>query len=307
MLDCVIRGGTVVDGTGAPAFRADVGVHDGRIVAVGAIEDAGTRTVDAFELVVCPGFVDLHTHYDAQIMWDPYATPSCLHGVTTLIGGNCGFTIAPLGTDAAEYLGPMLAVVEGMPLASLEQGLDWAWHSFGDWLDRVDGRLGVNAGFLVGHSALRRAVMGPDAVGMAASPAQIEQMVRLLHESIGAGGLGFSSSWGQTHVDADAQPVPSRAADTEELVTLAAAAGEHAGTTLAFMPGVPPLSADAIDAMIRMSHAADRPLNWNLFRLIENDRDAAEARLAPSVRAASTVLACWRCSSHPFRRPCSRS
>ena len=150
MLDLVIRGGSIIDGTGRERFRADVGVGDGRIVAIGDITEPAARTIDAEGRVVTPGFVDLHTHYDPQVMWDPAATPSSLHGVTSVFGGNCGFSIAPVTPDAAEYLIPMLARVEGMSVASLEAGLDLMWDGFGSWLDRLEGNLAVNAGFMVG-------------------------------------------------------------------------------------------------------------------------------------------------------------
>ena len=176
MLDSVIRGGTVVDGTGAPARQADVGIRDGRIVEIGKISDDAAETIDADGLVVAPGFVDPHTHYDAQLFWDPAATPSNLHGVTSMIAGNCGFTLAPVKPEDADYLRRMMAKVEGMPLPALETGVPWSWRSFGEYLDAVDDRVGLNVGFLVGHCALRRNVMGAEAIGNEATPEQLAAM-----------------------------------------------------------------------------------------------------------------------------------
>ncbi len=286
VLDVKIRGGEVVDGTGGPRRRADVGVRDGRVVAIGAVDEDATRTIDADGLVVTPGFVDIHTHYDAQVLWDPATTPSPFHGVTSVVGGNCGFTIAPVEPSETEYLTRMLARVEGMPLESLVAGVPYDWRSFGEYLARLDGTLAVNAGFLVGHSALRRVVMGDDAVGHEAKREHVEAMTRLLGESLEAGGLGFSSSQATTHNDGNGDPVPSRSATPEELVALASEAGRHEGTTLEFIPSVGGFNEEHLELMARMSQAADRPLNWNV--LVPN---AARAEFAWNALQASDYAA----------------
>ena len=286
MLDVLITGGTVVDGTGAPGRAADVAIRDGRIVGVGPTDEPAKERIDARGKVVAPGFVDIHTHYDAQAFWDPTLSPSPFHGVTTVVGGNCGFSIAPLVPEAGDYLRRMLARVEGMPLESLESGVPWDWRSFGEYLDRLEGRLAVNAGFLVGHSAIRRVVMGKAAVGETATAEQMEAMARLLGESIAAGGLGFSSSFAPTHNDGDGQPVPSRFATREELLRLARVVGEHPGTTLEFLPAVGAFEESHKDIMAAMSATANRPLNWNVLAVSSYNRELCDGQLDASDYAA---------------------
>jgi N-acyl-D-aspartate/D-glutamate deacylase len=285
VLDCKIVGGEVVDGTGAPRRRADVGIADGRVVVVGTDLGAARRTIDAEGRVVAPGFIDSHTHHDAQLAWDPAATPSPLHGVTTSIGGNCGFTIAPLEPGEGDYLRRMLARVEGMPLESLEAGLTWDWRSFGEWLGTMEGRIALNAGFLVGHSTLRRLAMGADAVGESADERRLARMVAYLHEALAEGGLGLSSSLGASHSDGDGNPVPSRAASTDELIALARGARDHPGTTLGLNPGAGPFRDDVLDLMSDMSLAADRPLNWNALLVHTGRAEAVHRELAASDHA----------------------
>ncbi|MGE0384074.1 MAG: amidohydrolase family protein [Gammaproteobacteria bacterium] len=267
-LDLKITGGMIVDGTGGAAYLGDVGVRDGRIVALGKVDQSARETVDAEGRVVAPGFVDIHTHYDAQVFWDPTLSPSSHHGVTTIVGGNCGFSIAPLNgvQEDAEYLMRMLARVEGMPLESLRAGVPWNWRTTAEYLGLIEGRLAINAGFMVGHSALRRAVMGARAVGDKATEDEIRQMQALLRDGLAAGGMGFSTTVSPSHNDAEGNPVPSRHATDAEIYALAAVAGEFEGTTLELLPNtVEPFTEDQYRRLAQMSLAAKRPVNWNVL------------------------------------------
>ena len=286
MFDVVIRNGLVVDGTGSPGRLADVAISDGRIVAVGEVSDSGDREIDAEGFVVAPGFVDVHTHFDAQVFWDTTLSPSPLHGVTTVISGNCGFTIAPLEPEHGDYMMQMLARVEGMPLTSLQEGVPWNWRTFGEYLDAIDGSLMPNAGFLVGHSALRRTVMGERSVGEFASDDELRAMKELLAESIAAGGLGFSSSWAKTHNDADGDAVPSRHASETELVELCSVLRDTSAVALEFIPTIERFDEEVYQLLTDMSVAADRPLNWNVIFANARQADIIEEKLQASDFAA---------------------
>ena len=296
-----IRGGTVVDGTGAEPYRADVVLEGERVASIAPANgnDAGVgadTVIDASGMLVAPGFVDLHTHYDAQLFWDPTASPSPLHGVTTVLGGNCGFSIAPLSADGADYITRMMARVEGMPLAALRSGVPWDWRSFGEWLGRLDGRIAVNAGFLVGHSTLRRLVMGERAVGGAASAEDLDAMEAALHASLDEGALGFSTSQVHTHNDGDGNPVPSRSASRAEMERLAAAVRPHEGTTIELIVAgcLNGFTDEEIDFMATMSLLADRPVNWNVLGVSAMNPDGAWSQLGAGSAAAergATVMA----------------
>ncbi|MEU1169753.1 N-acyl-D-amino-acid deacylase family protein [Streptomyces microflavus] len=293
MLDHLIRRATVVDGTGGPAYTADVGIRGGRIAVIaepGTIAEEAVTSEDADGLVLAPGFVDPHTHYDAQLFWDPYATPSMNHGVTTVAGGNCGFTLAPLHPDRpedADYTRRMMSRVEGMALAALEEGVDWTWSTFREYLDALEGRIAVNAGFMVGHCALRRHVMGADAVGGQPTPAQMDAMLALFHDAMDAGAWGLSTTQSSTHADGDGEPVASRHALPEELLALSRAVGEHEGTQLeAIVAGcLDQFSDEEIDLFVDMTAAAGRPLNWNVLTIDAAVPERVPRQLIPSERA----------------------
>jgi N-acyl-D-aspartate/D-glutamate deacylase len=224
MADLVIRGALVCDGSGREAVRGDVAVTGDRIEAVGRVAARGTREVDGAGLALAPGFIDLHTHYDCQLFWDPQASPSPWHGVTTVVMGNCGFTIAPCRPADRETLMQLLLFVEGMPIETLRAGIAWEWEDFAGYLAALERRgIGPNVAAFIGHSAIRLNVMGKAAVERTATPAERAAMAALVREGMAAGALGWSTSLSPTHFFGDGTPAPSRLADAEELLELAAA------------------------------------------------------------------------------------
>jgi N-acyl-D-aspartate/D-glutamate deacylase len=223
-LDLLIRGGTIVDGSGAARYRGDVGVRGGRIVEIGRIRSAAERTVDADGLIVSPGFIDGHTHMDAQVAWDRIGSCSCWHGVTTVIMGNCGFALAPCRPADREWFARCLTAVEDIPTEAMLAGIDWTWETFPEYLATVD-RLpkAINYGAYLGHSALRMYVMGKRALTEKATEDDLTRMVAAVKEAVRAGAMGFSSSRATTHVTPDDTPVASRIADWSELDRLVGA------------------------------------------------------------------------------------
>jgi len=234
--DLVIRGGSIVDGTGMPRFSADLAVKDGRIVKIGRVDEPATRVVDADGAVVAPGFIDVHTHYDVQLDWDPLASPSCFHGVTTVLTGNCGFTLAPSKPEDVPWLAAMLSRVEGMSKQALAAGFTFGGGGFAEFWERLEGRLGVNAGGYVGHCAVRRFVMGDAASERTASEDEIAAMQELVRQSMREGALGLSTSQLDIHVGEDGREVPSNHAAPEEILALASVLAEFDHGAIEIIP-----------------------------------------------------------------------
>ncbi|MEY4607183.1 MAG: hypothetical protein RLY45_1943 [Actinomycetota bacterium] len=228
--DVLIKGGVVVDGTGAPMRRADVGIVNSRIAAVGELAtSSATQVIDATDRLVTPGFVDIHTHLDAQIAWDPKATSSCFHGVTSVVMGNCGVTFAPCKPDDRETLAEMMESVEDIPRRAILEGLPWDWVTYGEYLASLD-RMpkGVNVGGMVGHCALRQYAMGERGLGEEPpTEADLDVMCALLDEAMSSGALGFSTSRTFLHKVPDGRPVPGTYALPDELYAFAEVMGRH--------------------------------------------------------------------------------
>ena len=225
--DLLIKNGTVVDGSGSPSYRADVAVSGGKIAAIGRINERAKQTIDAEGHVVSPGFVDGHTHMDAQIFWDPIGSCSCYHGVTSVVMGNCGFTLAPCKQEDADMVFRNLERAEDLSRDAMLEGIDWRWETFPEFLDVVDELpKGINYAGYIGHSALRTYVMGERAFADAASEDDVRQMQQLVKQAMQAGAIGFSTSRTFNHLTADDRPVASRLAEWDEVRAIVNAVGE---------------------------------------------------------------------------------
>jgi N-acyl-D-amino-acid deacylase len=267
--DVVIRGGTVVDGTGAPGRRADVAVTDGVVTEVGETvsHGPGARELDASGQIVAPGFIDIHTHYDAQVFWDPSLTPSSYHGVTSVIAGNCGFSIAPCHPEHRALLSRTLQHVEDMSLATLDAGVPWDFETFPQYLDSVTRHgTALNYGCYVGHTAVRLWVMGEAGYERAATDDELDQMRTVVAEAIAAGAAGFATSSSTTHSGDGGRPVPSRLADLHELNTLLEPLRDAQRGVAALLPG----ETIKHDDVFEIQRAIGRPLTWTALLTIKN-------------------------------------
>ncbi len=273
--DIVIRGGEVIDGTGAPRRRADVAITDGRISEIGE-SLSGARTLDAAGQIVAPGFVDIHTHYDAQVFWDPALTPSCFHGVTTVIAGNCGFSIAPTRPEHREVIAKTLENVEDMNVATLTAGIPWDFETFPEYLDSIRRRgsmLNYNA--YVGHTALRLFVMGNEAYERAATEQEIQGMCESLEDGLRAGAAGFATSLAPTHVGMNGKPIPSRWSKREELEALCATVGRVGKGVVAFTPG----DEMPVERIYELQLEVGRPFTWTALLSFPGGGHAASAKI----------------------------
>ncbi len=280
-LDTIIRGGDIVDGTGAASFRGDIGVKDGRIAEIGKIASTAAEEIDADGLTVSPGFIDLHTHLDAQIGWDPDLTPISWHGVTTALMGNCGVTFAPCKPEDREFLAGMMESVEDIPRQAIMSGLPWSWESYGDYLSAVEGlNPGLNIAGLIGHSAVRYYVMGDRSFAETASADEVAEMARIVGEALDAGAVGFSTNRFAPHKAPDGRSIPGTFAEPSELVGIGKAVAARGGVMQAVGANGEVLKAlaDEAGARVLFSYAvgldkgAGRASAESLDRLVE-DRD----------------------------------
>lgn len=261
MYDLKVTGGTIVDGTGAAAYEGDVGVVDGRAVALGDAPHDAADVIDATGRVVAPGFVDIHTHYDAQIMWDRMLTVSPWHGVTTVVTGNCGFGVAPTRPVHRDLIVRTLEKVEGMSADALRAGLgaEWSFESFPEYLDAVEARgSAINLAAMIGHTPVRMHVMGEEATERAATPEEIAAMRAIVAEAVEAGALGFATSKSDTHVGYEGRPVPSRASDAEEIGAIAGALGDAGRGVIQATMG----RGLAFQEFEAIAKATGRPVSW---------------------------------------------
>ena len=224
--DLIIKNGKVIDGSGLPGFHGDVAVNDGRIVEIGKVNGEARQVLNADGLVVAPGIIDNHTHYDAQVTWDPLCTYSCFHGITTVVMGNCSLAMAPAHKEDREMLSGVLSHVEAIPLEAIQAGVKWSWETIPEYLDALDERLGINVAALIGHSAVRRYVMGEASQERHATDDEVTAMKAIVREGLEAGAVGVSFERNLRHFDWNGRLAPTNLASEEEIFAVAGVADE---------------------------------------------------------------------------------
>ena len=302
----VIRGGLLVDGTGCPPRRADVAIGAGRVVDVGDhVDSQGAEMVEADGLLVMPGIVDTHTHYDPQLTFDPYATSACFHGVTSVVTGLCGFSIAPCRPADRDFLTGFFAAVEGMSRSVLDTALEWSWEGFDQFLAGLQGRLGVNMAMYVGHSSIRRYIMGEAASQREATHDEVAAMSSMVHEAVKAGAAGFASAQLAADRDQFGDPVASAYASFDEIAALAAEAKLTKGS-IAYLPAS---AVDGIDQrdqdfLLRLAAVSGHPviiqgMGWRpgMDEMWQND----QAFFDRAAQSRAKVYSSYR--TQPYTRP----
>jgi N-acyl-D-aspartate/D-glutamate deacylase len=275
--DLVIKNAKIIDGSGLPAFSGDVAVQNGRIAEIGKIEDGAKRVINADGLVLSPGFIDHHTHMDAHLLWDPLATSSPFHGVTSVVTGNCGLSLMPCKPEDRPALVSSLSRVEAIPREVLETAVDWKWGSVGQYLDNLDKNLGVNVASHVGHCAIRQYVMGEESSEREATPAEIEEMKEAVRDAMRAGAIGFTTNQNPRHMRLDGKPVASRMATTEEVLALAGTVGEFNTGVIEAIRGNPAI--EDIDWYAQIAKASNRPVLWQVVLHMWNAPNKWRAQL----------------------------
>jgi N-acyl-D-amino-acid deacylase len=275
--DIIIKDGTIVDGTGAPRFTADLAIANGRVAEIGRVTDSAAETIDARGLVVAPGFVDPHTHYDAQICWDPLITSSSWHGVTSVVMGNCGVGIAPCKPAVREIAAWDLVNVEAIPFDVLSKGITWDWESFPEFMDAAARRgSGINLGFFAPLTPFRHFAMGEESMERAATPAETAQIAALLREAVSAGAMGFSTTISAQHIGYKGRPLACRNASRDELIAYAGVLGELGRgameVSLTKAPGI--LAEDEYEFLDMLLSASGRPATWLALLGRDDDPDA---------------------------------
>lgn len=296
--DVVVKDARIVDGTGKPAYVGDVAITDGRIVAVGDVDGPAARIIDAGGQVVAPGFIDAHTHYDAQLMWDPSANPSSSHGVTTVLMGNCGYTLAPVRAADQEYLMGVFSAAEEVPKAALQRFAPFGWETFPDYLNALRrSPLGVNVVSQIGHSALRRYVMGEAALDRAATEEEIATMVRVAEEAMDAGAAGISTSQAPHQVGELGEHIPSYFATDAEIEALAAAVRRKGKRLMSVNPRSKRegLSKEDKAMMVRLAEVSGAIVSWNDFGVLTPDWETSLEFMEAEVERGQPIYAVARC------------
>jgi len=296
--DLVVKNAVIVDGTGKKSYPGDIAVKDGLIAAIGKVDGEATRVIDAGGKVAAPGFIDAHTHYDGQLMWDPSADPATSHGVTTILMGNCGFTLAPVRPKDQDYLLGVFSTTEEVPKSALLRHAPLAWESFTQYMDYVENiPLGVNVMTQVGHTALRRYVMGEDALTREATDAEVAEMVKLAEEAMDSGAAGVSTSFSPAHVDEDGGHVPSYVAADEEMIALAAAVRRKRKPMVTINPrskrdGISP---EDKAFMVKLAEASGTVVSWNDFGARAKDWQGTLKFMEDEIARGNRISVVSRC------------